>query len=99
MTIPYKGKNTIIRLFRYMRYLPYLIIGLVPFLFIIYVFFLLDKHAYWHPPIFFYLLALWIKHFGESIEILRILPFLLAFLSLVIFFFISLILFRYIYHF
>lgn len=42
----------------------------------------LEQHAYWYPPLYFYLLALWMKVFGPHIEAARALSFLLALFSL-----------------
>jgi hypothetical protein len=47
----------------------------------------LEKLAAWYPPIFFYLLAAWIKFFGSAIETVRLLPLSLGIISLITFYF------------
>jgi len=47
----------------------------------------LEQHSHWYPPLYFHLLSLWIKIFGSTIESIRWLSLLLAFFTLIIFFF------------
>lgn len=50
--------------------------------------------ALWYPPFYFYTLSGWINIFGQSLESIRILSFILGLLSLIIFFFITKIIFK-----
>lgn len=49
----------------------------------------MKENALWYPPLFFYVLAGWIKFFGQSIESIRIMSFVLGFSSLIVFFIIA----------
>lgn len=53
----------------------------------------LEKRALWYPPVFFYAYAGWIKIADNSIENLRMFPFLLGVISLLVFYLILKIIF------
>lgn len=42
----------------------------------------LEKHAYWYPPLYFYLLGLWTNIAGKTIESIRLFSILLSIISL-----------------
>lgn len=54
----------------------------------------LHQHALWYPPLYFYVLAGWIKFFGQSIEMVRLLSGIAAFFALAGFFTLAKIMFR-----
>ncbi|MDP3998932.1 MAG: glycosyltransferase family 39 protein [bacterium] len=54
----------------------------------------LSVRAFWYPPLYFYLLAFWIKIFGPSIEAVRMLSLIFAFASVMSLFWVVKVLFR-----
>ncbi len=54
----------------------------------------LEKSAVWYPPLYFHILAYWIRAFGSSIEAIRALSLIFSFLALITVFYLATCLFR-----